>query len=130
MKLSRIRLELARDKDFPEGSSKHGYDFAAPLDEQGHIDADAWQSVKDQCRVVRFWEGEDNEVGHLVHKGGRGAGGSWAFHYDIKGQAEQDETGYRLADHLFKPGSYVSINEQDGVLRTFRVVSVLDLDRT
>ena len=28
----RIRLNLARSKEFPQGSSKHGYEFVAPLD--------------------------------------------------------------------------------------------------
>jgi hypothetical protein len=28
----RIRLELARSKEFPEGSATHGYEFVAPLD--------------------------------------------------------------------------------------------------
>lgn len=130
MILSRIRLELARDPDFPDGSNKRGYDFAAPLDAEGHLEAAAWRETKDQCRVVRFWEGEDNEVGHLVHRGGGAPGGSWAFHYDIHGHDDSDEAGYRLSDHIFKPGAYVSIKEQDGVLRTFRVVSVIDLDRT
>ena len=28
----RIRLNLARSKEFPQGSSRHGYEFVAPLD--------------------------------------------------------------------------------------------------
>ena len=28
--LKRIRLELARSKDFPMGSARHGYEFVAP----------------------------------------------------------------------------------------------------
>ena len=35
MALKRIRLELARTADFPEGSPSHGYEFVAPLDLQG-----------------------------------------------------------------------------------------------
>ena len=34
---------------------------------------------------------------------------------------EDDEQGYRFADHAFQPGEYVSIREDEG-LRTFRVV--------
>ena len=37
----RIRLNLARSKEFPQGSSRHGYEFVAPLDAQGHIDVEA-----------------------------------------------------------------------------------------
>src|SRR5688572_12012268 len=36
--LQRIRLHLARSKDFPDGSARHGYEFVAPLGEDGHID--------------------------------------------------------------------------------------------
>ena len=35
----RIRLNLARSKEFPQGSTKHGYEFVAPLDGNSHIDA-------------------------------------------------------------------------------------------
>ena len=122
--LRRVRLELARDHDFPNGSSERGYDFIAPLDRQGHIDLDAWQHLRDRCRVRRFWEHEGEQVGHIVHKRGR----AWAFHYDIHGDPSQDEAGFRFESHAFLPGEYVSIKEQDGVLRTFRVKSVTELD--
>jgi len=35
MALKRIRLELARTADFPEGSPSHGYEFVAALDPRG-----------------------------------------------------------------------------------------------
>jgi hypothetical protein len=34
-----------------------------------------------------------------------------------------DESGFRFERHAFLPGEYVSIKEQDDVLRTFRVAS-------
>jgi hypothetical protein len=37
--LTKIRLELARDHEHPEGSHAIGYEFAAPLDANGKIDA-------------------------------------------------------------------------------------------
>jgi hypothetical protein len=55
-------------------------------------------------------------------------GNVWAFHYDIHGDPTHDEAGFRFDSHAFIPGEYVSIKEQDGVLRAFRVVSVRDLD--
>ncbi len=51
-------------------------------------------------------------------------GGQWAFHYDIAGDPDLDEPGYRFGQHLFKVGEYVSLTEQDGTLRTFRVASI------
>ena len=96
----------------------------APLDGKGHIDLDAWKKLRERCRVRRFWPNEPEEVGHIVHK----RGNMWAFHYDIHGDPSHDETGFRFDSHAFVPGEYVSIKEQDGVLRTFRVVSVREVD--
>jgi hypothetical protein len=122
--LRHVHLELARDHDHPAGSGRHRYEFVAPLDKDGHIVAEAWRLTRERCRVKRVWGEEPPEVGHLVHK----QGGSWAFHYDIHGDVGQDETGYRFDAHKFQPGEYVSIKEQDGVLRTFLVKAVVDLD--
>jgi hypothetical protein len=122
--LRRVRLELARDHEFPNGSSERGYDFIAPLGRKGRIDLSAWKTLKDRCRVRRFWPGQPEEMGHVMHK----RGNVWAFHYDIHGDPTHDEAGFRFDRHAFIPGEYVSIKEQDGVLRTFRVVSVRDLD--
>ena len=69
--------------------------------------------------VRRFWRGEDDEYGHLVHTRGR----TWAFHYDINGQ-DDDEPGFKFDSHVFKPGEYVSIREHDGRLRTFKVAAI------
>lgn len=123
MTLRRIRLELARDHDFPNGSSHHGYDFIAPLDDSGHLDAAEWRKERQRCRVKRFWQGETDRIGHLVHR----PGGSWAFDYDVA-RRDDDEPGYRFATHRFTPGEYVSIREPDGALRTFHIRSVVDLD--
>lgn len=120
MTLKRIRLELARDHDFPNGSREHGYEFTAPLDETGLIDAAAWKAARDKCRVRRFWGNEADEIGHLVRK----PGGAWAFHYDVTGDPDDDETGYRFGEENFVPGEYVSIKEHDDEMRTFRVVTV------
>lgn len=122
--LKRVRLELARDHDFPEGSSRHGYDFIAPIDDRGHILAAEYHHLRDRCRVRRFWGDEPDEVGHIVRK----PGGTWAFHYDIHVHADNDETGYRFDTHTFVPGEYVSIREHDGHLRTFHVRSVVATD--
>jgi hypothetical protein len=120
MTVKKIRLELARDHDFPNGSSEHGYVLQAPLTLEGHIDADEWRKARDACTVTRFWGAGPEEVGHLRHT----RGGSWAFHYDVEGDPEDDETGFKFESHVFKDGEYVSIREHDGALRTFRVASV------
>ena len=116
MSLKKIRLNLARTKEHPNGSARHGYEFVAPLDADGHIDADGWKKAREKCRVRRFWGGEEEDIGHLVHR----PGGSWAFRYDIAGD-EDDEAGYRFGAHSFNIGDYVSIRDDDEVLHTFVV---------
>ena len=124
MSLSKIRLELARDHDFPDGSRERGYEFTALLAADGRIGESEWKANRGRCRVRRFWSGEPDEVGHLVRK----PGGAWAFHYDLHGDPDDDETGYRFGDHRFLPGEYVSIKEHDDVLRTFSGVTVQELE--
>lgn len=116
----RIRLELAREPDHPAGSSKIGYVFVAPLNEDNRIDARLWRTNRDDCRVVRF-RPRDEDVGHLVHK----PGGAWAFRYDVQGDAEE-ETGFRFGNESFVIGEYVSIKEGDK-MHTFKVISVEQL---
>ena len=118
MALKRIRLELARTADFPEGSPSHGYEFVAPLDPRGHLDSSEWPQAKGACTVRRFWNHEPDEHGALIHR----RNGSWAFSY-APGDAD-DEPIFRFDRHLFVEGEYVTVTEHDGVARPFRVVRV------
>jgi len=122
MPLKRVRLELARDHDFPAGSRERGYEFVAPIDDNDRLAAKEWHEKRDKCRVRRFWAGME-EHGYLVHR----PGGTWAFDYDPRTK-EDDEPGYRFDQHKFAPGEYVSLKEHDGILRTFRIVSVVEMD--
>jgi hypothetical protein len=118
----RIRLNLARSKDYPNGSERHGYEFAAPLTDDGHIDPELWRQNREHCGVRRFWEGQDDEIGKLVHKPG-GKSGRWVFDYDDTAEFD-DEAGYRFGEHAFRPGEYVSIRDEDGEMHTFQVATV------
>jgi len=118
----KIRLELAREKGHPAGSSGYGYTLVAPLDINRRIDTEMWKAHRDACRVVRFRPTGDDEVGHLVHRSGGASGGTWALHYDIRG-GDGDEAGYHFQDEHFEIGEYVSIREANS-LHTYRVVSV------
>lgn len=117
MSLKRIRLELARTPEFPNGSVAHGYDFIAPLDAKGHLDTAAWPEARAACTVRRFWEGQPDEHGNLIH--GRGG---WAFSY-APGD-DDDEPIFKFDRHNFVVGEYVTVTEHDGVPRPFRVVLV------
>ena len=122
--LKRIRLELARSKEFPSGSANHGYEFVAPLSADGKIDPELWREHRAHCGVRRFWNGEGEQVGRLVHKPGGSEHARWVFDYDPK-TVDDDESGYRFGAHRFAPGEYVSIqNNDDGEVHTFQVASV------
>ncbi len=94
--LNRILLNLARSKEFPYGSPRHGYDFIAPLDHEGHIDPILWKKYRDYCRVRRFWAGEEDEVGRLVHKPGGAEHARWVFDYNHPDEDDDDEAGYKF----------------------------------
>jgi hypothetical protein len=120
MTLMKIRLELARTPEFPEGSSQHGYEFTAPVDQNGLIDVEAWKKHEAECTVLHFWNG-DEEHGHLRH-----TGSGWRFDYN-PADAKDDEPFFKLDRHKLEPDAYVSVTEHDGKQRPFRIVSMRPL---
>jgi hypothetical protein len=116
---SRIRLELAREEGHPEGDRNIGYEFAAPLDPEGRLMPDLWKKHRDHCRVRRFHEGEDDQIGRL----NRRRSGEWYFDYDPDTTAD-DEAGHRFGDERFVMGEYVSIADDEQRMHTYRVVSI------
>ena len=118
MTLMSIRLELGRVHDFPEGDSRHGYEFIAPLDRNGHLDAAGWAADKQKCAVRSFRPGQPDHRGLLRHVG-RG----WRFDYQPQTQND-DEPFFKLDRHVIAPGFYVTIAEDDGVQRPFKIVAV------
>lgn len=114
----KVRMELAREKDYPEGSREFGYTFVLPLHQDGKINPELWHQHREVCRVVKFRPGERDEVGHLIRR----PGGSWAFRYDVAGD-DDDEPGYRFGDESFVVGEYISVRE-DEEMHTYRIISV------
>jgi hypothetical protein len=52
--LQRVRVELARDHDFPDGSNQHGYEFVLPLDAESRFDTSRWRRDATVCTVRRI----------------------------------------------------------------------------
>ena len=100
MTLQRIRLELARTPQFPNGSSRHGYEFTAPLDARGQLDPAGWSRDKAACTVRRFWEKADDEAGTLIHR----RDGKWAFTYNasVLGAGQRGQKGHRRFVHSYR----------------------------
>jgi hypothetical protein len=122
--LKTITLHAARSKIFPGGSSRHGYEFLAPLTPSGHIDVEAWKARRGECFVHRFWGDAPPLRGLLVHRPGGHGGSTWAFEYGEGTDLADDEDGFRFGDHVFKVGEYVSVREE-GELTPFRVASAV-----
>ena len=122
--LKKVTLHAARSKRFPDGSIRHGYDFVAPLTEDGHIDIEAWKAHRGECFAHRFWGDEAPLSGLLVHRAGGRGGSTWRFELGAGAAFEEEDDGFRFGDHAFKPGEYVSIRDEDGQLLTFQVMSV------
>jgi hypothetical protein len=115
----RIVLELAREPQHPNGDARIGYVVVAPLGDDGKVDAETASAFKQECRFSRVRSGETLEQGFLKRR----AGGSWAFHYALEDGREDDDPLYRLDEHRFATGEYVTIVENDGA-HTYRVASI------
>lgn len=117
----RLRLELARTAQFPEGSPDRGYVIRVPLDDDNLIDADALQTHQEVATVRRFWPGETGMGGFVVATP-RG----WGFSY--RPGEEDDEIIHQLESHRLGLGDYITLTEPDGDQAPFKVVSVMNVD--
>lgn len=113
----RIRLEVARSRDFPTGSTRHGYELILPLLADGRIDEKTLKATPEPATVHRFWEGDGDAVGQVKHQRGR-----WLIAYEPGGP--DDEPLHRFAEHKFRMGEYVSVREGAHAEHAFKVVSV------
>jgi hypothetical protein len=120
MPLSRIVMRLARNPgtEFAGGDDHRGYVLTAPLTPDGHLDAAVYSKAKDVCLVRRFAPDEDPVDGHLVRRGAR-----WFFDYE-EGVGADDEPVYRLGDHRFVVGEYVTVTDEGARPLTYKVVEV------
>ena len=115
---SRVRLELARSHEFPEGSTRHGYIAVLPLDEAGRIDITVYRKAPELCTLHRFWEGEGDAVGQIVLRGPK----RWAFAYHA--DRADDEPVPHLSEHVFRKDQYLAVREASGREHVLRIVSV------
>jgi len=120
MSLSRIVMRLARNPgtEFAGGDNHRGYSLTAPLTADARLDAAAYAKLKDACAVRRFTPDEDPADGHLARRGDR-----WFFDYGEEDNAE-DEPVYRLGEHRFAVGEYVTVTDDTGRPLTYKVVEV------
>jgi len=79
---------------------------------QGHIDSQLWRQYRQHCGVRRFWNGEAEQIGRLVHKPGGAEHARWVFDYDAA-RTDDDEAGYRFG-----------VRDDAGEQHTFRVMTL------
>ena len=120
MSLNRIVMRLARNPgtEFADGDDHRGYTLVAPLTADGHLDEAGFRQARAECTVRRFAPDEDPQEGRLAKRGER-----WFFDYD-DATATDDEPVYRLGEHRFALGEYVSVTDEDGRLLTYKVTEV------
>ena len=119
MGLNRIVMRLARNPgtEFADGDDHRGYTLVAPLTDDGKLDDAAFRAHKAEFTVRHFAPDEDPTEGKLARRGER-----WFFDYGDDGEA--DEPLYRIGQHHFTVGEYVSITDEDGRLLTYKVTEV------
>lgn len=121
MKWKNIRLELARTKDFPDGSPSRAYLLRLPLGEDGLIDEPSLKAAPARATVRRFWPNEADMSGYVIR-----TPGGWAFSYE-PGE-EDDEAVFHLETHPLRQGEYITLTEPDGQRLPFRVASLTTLN--
>jgi len=94
-----------------------------PLDATGRLDPIEWREGRARCTVRRFWAGEADRYGRLVHRAGGTGGATWLIDYDDR-TFDDDEAGFQLGEHVFRAGEYVSIRDDEGHTHTFQVAAV------
>jgi hypothetical protein len=120
MSLSRIVMRLARNPgtEFGEGDDHRGYTLTAPLTPDRRLDVEAWRKLKDKSVVRRFAPDEDPVEGRLARRGE-----TWFF--DFEEEVGEDEPVYRLGDHTFGVGDYVTVRDHKGRMMTHKVTEVV-----
>lgn len=120
MTYSTIILKLARNPDagFAQGDDERGYVLHAPLTPDGRLDAHAYGATLEPWTVRRIVEGRAAAIGRLARRGAH-----WLIDYDPQ-STRDDEPAFRLGDHCFVAGEYVTVTTEDDVPLTYRVVQV------
>ena len=123
--LKKVTLHAARSKEFPDGSIRHGYEFAAPLTPEPG--GSTWRPGRlVAANVSCIASGATNRrsaVFWCIAPAGAAARAGRS-NTDRSPRRDEEEAGYRFGDHVFRVGEYVSIREEGGELVPFKVVEV------
>lgn len=119
MAFKQIIIRLARNPGYPDGDADRGYVISAPLKDDGTLDVDAWRENRKAATVLRFDpDPAERADGWLTHRGSH-----WHFHYDEADEGP-DEPAYRLGEHKFAVGEYITISQHGGDSLTYKVTDI------
>ena len=123
MPLHRIVMRLARNPDagIAEGDDSRGYTLIAPLTDAGMLDEGLWHANKDGCSVRAFSPDGAVRIGRLARRGH-----NWFFDYD-RSATSDDEPVFKLENHKFSAGEYITVKDADDAPLVYRVTEVQDL---
>ena len=112
-------MRLARNPgtEFADGDDHRGYSLVAPLNGDGHLDEAAFKAERDACTVRRFAPDEDAQEGRLSRRGD-----NWFFDYAVG--TDDDEAVFKLGEHRFAVGEYVSVADDDGRPLAYKVTDI------
>ena len=122
--LKRIRLNLARSKEFPHrvghGTAMNSWRRSMPPGTSipscgGSTASIAACAGSGRARTTRSAAWCTSRAATSMR-----AGSSTT----TRAPKTDDEAGYRFGNHVFRNGEYVSIRDEDGEMHTFQVVSV------
>jgi hypothetical protein len=111
-----LQLALNPGAALAPGGRAQGYVITAPLDDAGYFDTDGLTPRR--WPVRRFGDAGDGETGWLAHRGR-----AWFIDYDDS-IPNDDEAIFRLSDHRFVVGEYITITNAVGKPMTYRVAEV------
>ena len=100
------------------GDDHRGYTLVAPLYGAGKLDATAFARAEKACTVHRFTPEDDPVDGMLGRRATQ-----WFFNYGEEDDIA-DEPVYRLGDHVFAVGEYVTVTDEDGRPMTYKVTEL------
>jgi hypothetical protein len=112
-----IRLDLARNGQFPAGSSTHGYLLHAPLSAGGNLDLVEYERSPARAVVEEYWGNGPTRRGRLT----RTSFNLWSFSFDKDGE----EPIFQFGRHRLLPGDYLTVRIASGENQTFRVSTVV-----
>lgn len=117
-----VLLAMAAGPGFPEGSPERRYEIALALDAAGRPDGAAWKADPEPWRARRIAPDAAPLEGDVQFDADTG----WAirFYGAAADSPDAPETRFDSGSEPVRPGEYVTVQEPDGAVFTYRIVGV------